>query len=252
MKNTNCKIPDNDSDTEEYECESGMCVIINNMAFPGEDNLQAQGEKDENNLRLLFTMLGFTVKVHRDLKAAQMDEEVRFYSQMKYQGAFVLVMLSHGDVNDEVYGIDNENVTVFQLERYFHDSDPTLRGVPKIFFIDACRGDKNDYQKRLRPKRLEPKKTPDSVETVTTYTQTSDIAIIYASARDRFAWGDDENGSVFTQNFTSEMLKAQENHHLTDILLRVRRKVLNHPAKPEETQTTADVIQLTKHYYIKR
>ena len=255
---------------EEYKCGPGKCVIINNMVFKKGKNLQLLGQKDENNLKLLFVMLGFEVEVHQNLTTEMMKETIESYSKMKHDGAFVLVILSHGNKNDTVSGTDDDKVDddkngvqVATLESYFHDQHPSLHGVPKIFIIDACRGRDQDCRQRILTSKDNPHDMhahihvdEDSLElenpTITNVAECADFLIIYASARNKKAWGDKEVGSFFTEAFTSEMFKAKEDDDLHKILLRVKRNVLSKPESDEETQTGEDQSRLMKYYYIKR
>ena len=132
---------------DTYVCDTGLCVIMNNMKFNPSAKLSELkgGEVDENNLKKLFNDLGFTVMVHRNFTAEKMKSTAEDYSHMTHSGVFFLIILSHGGEGDVVYGTDGNEVEVHQLKELFYARNcPSLAGIPKIFMIDACRGSRNE------------------------------------------------------------------------------------------------------------
>ena len=122
-------------------------MIINNMEFTEADSLPG-GKKDEEKLVLLFTALGFIVKIHQNLTGKEIVDTVKSYGAMHHSGAFFLIILSHGTSMDNkpaVAGTDCEAVVVQDLESFFYASNcNSLSGKPKIFLIDACRGSQEE------------------------------------------------------------------------------------------------------------
>ena len=60
--------------------------------------------------------------------------------EMEYPSVFVLVLLTHGN-EGYVVGSDNKQVELAWIYELFNNDNCTpLRGKPKLFFIDACRG----------------------------------------------------------------------------------------------------------------
>ena len=139
-----------------YDVKPGICVIINNMKFTQGKNLPA-AKKDEDRLLVLFKTLDFDVRIHQNLTAQEMTTVVRSYSTMQHEGVFFLIILSHGTLLENieaVAGTDGESVTIHQLKTFFHANNcPSLRGVPKIFFIDACRGSQEETITKFEPTR---------------------------------------------------------------------------------------------------
>lgn len=91
----------------------------------------------------MFTWLGFTVKMERDQTAEQMKTLLKEYGSKHHGGdCFVCCILSHG-ATDGVLGTDRGIVSRHDIFNPFYDiSCSSLRDKPKVFFIQACRGNR--------------------------------------------------------------------------------------------------------------
>lgn len=58
---------------------------------------------------------------------------------------FVLVILTHGDVDNILYGVDSTTVkiTTIRDEHLSYDVFPDMMGKPKLIFVQACQGGKD-------------------------------------------------------------------------------------------------------------
>ncbi|XP_061770922.1 caspase-2 isoform X1 [Nerophis ophidion] len=129
----------------------GLALVISNVTFnpctaPDLDTRKG-GEVDDEVLRKVFTELDYMVTVHRDLTAEDMKtciETFRRRPDHRTMDSCVLCLLSHG-VEGAVYGTDGQ---LLQLEWVFEAFDnarcPLLQNKPKMFFVQACRGDDLD------------------------------------------------------------------------------------------------------------
>lgn len=90
----------------------------------------------------MFEWLGFSVKAHRDQNAEQMKDIFRTYSRHNHEGdCFVCCILSHGSA-EGVYGTDEVIVQGSDIYNPFNGVFcPSLVNKPKVFFIQACRGE---------------------------------------------------------------------------------------------------------------
>lgn len=241
-----------------YEGKPGLCVIINNMVFQEHAGLP-DGKKDEESLQVLFTTLGFDVKIHQNLIAQEMIRKVESYSKMQHKGVFFLIILSHGTLvnnKDAVLGTDGEAVEIHYLESFFHATNcPSLHGVPKIFLIDACRGGKKE--KGFTPKLTQSggittKSSATSLTSLTNTTSGTDsghFVIVYASTYGNVAYYARNRGSHLTQTFVRVTTEASPDKTFTKIIqevkARIQRSVHGH-------QTVESVDRLTRDYFIKR
>nr|6PDQ_A Chain A, Ancestral Effector Caspase-3/6/7 [Homo sapiens]6PDQ_D Chain D, Ancestral Effector Caspase-3/6/7 [Homo sapiens] len=125
----------------------GLCLIINNKNFDRKTGMKTRNgtDKDAENLEKTFKSLGFEVKVYNDLTAEEMQETLQEVSKEDHSDSdcFVCVLLSHGE-EGLVYGTDGK-IEIQELTSLFKgDKCQSLVGKPKLFFIQACRGDELD------------------------------------------------------------------------------------------------------------
>lgn len=89
-----------------------------------------------------FEKLEFNVKVYKDLTAQEMVRCLSDVSREDHSSydCFVCCVLSHGALGS-IYGIDGRTVSIQDLMSDVKPIKcPSLRGKPKIFFIQACQG----------------------------------------------------------------------------------------------------------------
>ena len=228
-------------------------MIINNTDFKYEKNLP--GDKDEQDLFKLFFLLRFEVKIHRNLTANEMVHKVELYSKWQHKGAFFLIILSHGTMVEDkevIIGTDGETVTMNDIESFFHATKcPTLREVPKIFLIDACRGDQQERvssdSESHDTSRLFPKSASQNSRNRRVKLDTSDFLLVYAATHGHVALGNKDQGSVMTQTFIEVTKEAAHNKTITDIIQEVKVRIEKHGQ-----QTVESVDRLPHGYFIKR
>ncbi|CAB1417312.1 unnamed protein product [Pleuronectes platessa] len=127
------------------QAKRGICVIINNFLFPLPSLKNREGTKvDEQCLSDVFKWLGFDVEVHPDCTSEKMLSVLgelgrRDHRQMD---CVVCCVLSHG-LEGRVYGVDSHTVEIRDLKEPLNALNcPTLAEKPKLFFIQACQGKK--------------------------------------------------------------------------------------------------------------
>ncbi|XP_069551792.1 caspase-2 isoform X3 [Brachyistius frenatus] len=129
----------------------GFALVISNVTFdscaaPDLDPRKG-GEVDDEVLRKVFTELDYIVSTHRDLTAQNMRACIKTFcnrTEHRTVDSCVVCLLSHG-VEGAIYGTDGQ---LLPLEWVFEAFDnahcPLLQNKPKMFFIQACRGDEMD------------------------------------------------------------------------------------------------------------
>ncbi|KAK8720846.1 hypothetical protein OTU49_013059, partial [Cherax quadricarinatus] len=155
--------------------------------------------------------------------------------------ALVVVFMSHGGINDktnkEFIWVFDDKVDTAELWKNFDASKcPSLAGKPKMFFIQACRGENTDKGITLKPKKKglsveTDSLTPKNIDQEYTIPVYADMLMMWASYPNMFAFksgNNGMNGSVFL-HFLAKVL--QEDSHKDDLatmLLRVTREVAVH------------------------
>lgn len=132
----------------------GIALIINIEFFvPSNEKTQKEiererldsrqgSEKDLKALARLFEALDFKVKTNRNLNKSELMkvlDDVSCDDHSAYD-CFVLCLMSHGK-EGEFYCADGETILLETVTDFFSNSKcTTLKGKPKLFFIQACRG----------------------------------------------------------------------------------------------------------------
>merc|ERR1719186_89288 len=127
----------------------GNTLIIDNEKFVNNIFPRRCGSKvDSSNLQSLFTQLGFTVTLLRNLPYQEMLRQVRQFAQLDTHSAAdmcVVCVLSHGHQGAVAAADGREMETELILRQFNNDCCPGLKGKPKFFIIQACRGEDTDY-----------------------------------------------------------------------------------------------------------
>ncbi|XP_034042578.1 caspase-8 isoform X2 [Thalassophryne amazonica] len=125
----------------------GICLIINNYDFSGSIRNHSNREGtmyDENILMSVFKWLGFEMKIKNDCTRKQILSTLEELSKRDHSEVDCLAccVLSHG-AEGSVYGVDGETVKLKELMGPFDGLQcPSLVEKPKMFFIQACQGTK--------------------------------------------------------------------------------------------------------------
>ncbi|CAH8826050.1 unnamed protein product [Trichobilharzia szidati] len=150
--NMNCSNMDEDDSDDYYRMNStrkGICLIVNNMMFWDSGFQNRPGcDIDEKSLEKVFESFNFLVKLFRNLSAGEIQAQLEHLSQKTDHTEYnclVICLMSHGTIG-RIYGVDGNSLSIHELTSLFTaDNCPSLAGKPKLFFIQACRGE--DYQK---------------------------------------------------------------------------------------------------------
>lgn len=221
----------------------GMALIVNNWSFRGDAKGQftrVGSEIDVDLVKALFDDLGFKVKTRENLtKKDLMDEldNVVCQDHSAYD-CFVLWLMSHGQ-SGKVMCSDKDSILFETLWDMFSNCRE-LRGKPKLFFIQACRGEKEDEgmsdvidadisaYKRLNESN-EAKNAVSAEDSVnqpaTTIPSNSDILFAFSTV-DRFvAYRNKSKGSYYVRCLVEVFRERVTDDHLLDILTLVNKKV---------------------------
>ncbi|XP_072350527.1 caspase-2-like, partial [Scyliorhinus torazame] len=214
----------------------GLAIILSNVTFGGVRDLvdREGGEIDQLVLSQLFKDLGFSIlSLHNQSAEVMHGELVRFAAQPDHRSvdSCVVAVLSHG-VEGAVYGSDGELLQIQDIFRLFdNDNCPQLQNKPKMFFIQACRGDQTDSGVDLQDGK-ERSNSPGCEQSDAGREDTlrvklptrSDSICGYACLKGTTALRNTRKGSWYVQALSQVLAQNAKDMHLADMLVKVSER----------------------------
>ncbi|XP_009584406.1 PREDICTED: caspase-9, partial [Fulmarus glacialis] len=229
----------------------GHCLILNNVNFSRDSDLSTRdgSNVDCEKLEKRFKALRFDVLTRRDLKAQEMVSELQKLARQDHSAldCCIVVILSHGCQTSHIqfpggiYGTDGKPIPIEKIVNYFNGSHcPSLRGKPKLFFIQACGGEQRDRGflvdcdspgDEAPGGSLESDATPfqtpsgnmDEPDAVASLPTPSDILVSYSTFPGFVSWREASSGSWYVEMLDSVL----EQYAHTEDLLKAVLKVAN-------------------------
>ncbi|XP_067167144.1 caspase-9 [Apteryx mantelli] len=231
----------------------GYCLILNNVNFSRDSDLstRAGSNIDCEKLEKRFKSLHFSVLIRQDLKAREIVRELQELAKLDHSAldCCLVVILSHGCQTSHIqfpggiYGTDGKAIPVEKIVNYFNGSHcPSLRGKPKLFFIQACGGEQKDQGFEVesdspgdeaRRVSVESDATPfqapsgalDEPDAVASLPTPSDILVSYSTFPGFVSWRDRLSGSWYVETLDSVLGQYAHSEDLLNMLLRVAHAV---------------------------
>ncbi len=239
----------------------------------------------------MFSELGFLVKVLRNLSSGEMRSQLKYIGRRTdhtHYDCFVAIIMAHGGLG-ELYGVNGDAFPVHQLTFDFTaEKCPSLAGKPKLFFIQACRGDEyqlgyalpvranSDDAPQVAPNPLAT--TPSDPNPLTIKTPASedepaiaaaklprrqrlvpsfaDFLLSYATLAGFKAQRDPQQGSIYIQTLCRHLEKYGRERSLLDIVTSVHRevseKVFREAGSPDDEGTIFQQTPETRHTLTRR
>ncbi|XP_071108264.1 caspase-3-like [Haliotis cracherodii] len=268
-------------DEDQYDFnypERGLAVIINNEHFTNIADRKGS-DVDATTLEDIYVKLGFQVKRYDDLTGDQMVQTLQKVAgnvdyDHRLADCFACAILSHGDMqeidecdttaqphkakvkHDILYGADGTVVPTRHLVSIFNDECcPELKGKPRLFFLQACRGHDKDagmdmvvLREQAVPGDAGEHATQDRVDgeayqeeqrdeaaariTLSPSPVYRDFLIMYAAPPGFYAWRNELHGSWMVQSFRAVMSATDVSDvSFTTLLTKVNREVSKREAK---------------------
>ncbi|XP_069779105.1 caspase-14-like [Narcine bancroftii] len=204
-------------------------------------------EEDLQNLKRLLHSLAFQVTEFIDPAGRNIVYLLKNYRDSIEAGTCcsLVFIMAHGKVG-EIKGADNQSVDLEDIFDLFNNKNCTnLQLKPKVFVVQACRGEKRDYGvERLSGFRSMPE--PEKVSTV------SDTFIVYPSLKGYVAYRGKCIGSYMIRFIVDVLEESGEDEHLYDLFVKVNRKMVQGGYGNEKFKTTMVMEStLTKSLYLK-
>lgn len=237
----------------------GLALIINNRTFEDHEQYETRegSEIDASNLSSLFEQLGFEVFLKIDLRRQDLQRCLTEFTENhrhREMDACVVVIMSHGmstcDQNGYIYcGSTNIVCTdgyKIPLENILSQFDnamfPVFMGKPKMFFIQACRGENKNYGTSKLYHKSDGGSESNLVESEVkeVLPRATDMFIAYATIPGHEATRNTLRGSWFIQCVLAVFMERACDLELSDLMRLVAKYLAKYEA--EGTKQSCDYI----------
>jgi len=240
----------------------GYALIIDNEDFEHPMFIKRTGSMvDANNLDILFEELGFKVTLRRNLQYRTMMDEITKFSrkpELANGDMLIVCIMSHGQ-NGRIAGSDGRELeTAWVIRQFNNDGCPALRGKPKFFILQACRGDETDFGSLKMTQTAGTIETdakvakPPTNESLQQYTDPSweDMLIAYATLPGYVANRDIYRGTWFVEALTQIFMDRACELEIREMLDQVAKRLKGYETERGTKQSFAyEVIHFYKKLY---
>uniref|UniRef100_A0A8C3NPC3 Caspase 2 n=1 Tax=Cyanoderma ruficeps TaxID=181631 RepID=A0A8C3NPC3_9PASS len=201
----------------------GLALILSNVRFSSERDLEyrAGGDVDCASLEMLFRHLGYRVTVFHD-QTAQCKTSAKYHLVSSVglgDSCFIVLYLGLNILQEAFRLFDNANC-------------PNLQNKPKMFFIQACRGDELDRGVDQRDGKgwsdspgCEESDANKEESLKLRLPTCSDMICGYACLKGTAAMRNTKRGSWYVEALTSVFAEDSQHTHVADMLVKVNRQI---------------------------
>nr|CAD7446862.1 unnamed protein product [Timema bartmani] len=215
-------------DAHEYNMNHkrrGKAVIFNHDEFELKET-RLGSHVDVENLNHVFSGLGFQVEIHNNLEFVEIKGIISDLAMEDHSDAdcLLVTVLTHGMDNGYLHSKDS----VYNVEKlwmpFTAEKCQTLAGKPKIFIIQACRGQELDSGVKLVERRMSRTQTDSSTGNYKIPTF-ADILIAFSSVDGFYSFRNPEEGTWFIRCLCAELKESGATTDFLKILTRAARRV---------------------------
>uniref|UniRef100_A0A182SG09 Caspase n=1 Tax=Anopheles maculatus TaxID=74869 RepID=A0A182SG09_9DIPT len=215
----------NDTFEEEYDTSNprrGKAIILHHENFRELTKREGSG-RDCSTAITVLTCMQFDVRVYQDLPFAELCSVLKEVASEDHSDddCLLVMIMTHGD-DDVLYAYDRPYNADLLFQPFMGDACPMLRGKPKLFFVQACRGTEFDRGVRLGYGCAD-NDTSESHKYV--IPSTADLLVMYSSYKGHVSWRSLEGGSWFIQALCVELELNWRHMELLQLLTAVSRRV---------------------------
>ena len=209
--------------------ERGIAFIINNVTFAHGTN-RPSSVQDENKLRTTFAKLHYEIITRCDLTSVAMKDELSKIASQEVKedhDSFVCCILSHGNERGiEGIGGHDDVISVPELTEIINCKNcPKLFEKPKIFFIQACRGDNTPEPVVLDNSTICTGDTQVADGRRRALPPEADFLVSFSTSQDNVACRGLNTGSQYIIKLCETIDKYSSKLNLYELLLVVHRKI---------------------------
>ncbi len=183
-------------------------------------------DQDKKHTKKCLEQFGFRVDVHENKNKKETIDLLKEYASDDYSDAdcFLCVFSSHG--NEEGFETSDEKlIDLTSIILRIFTGNKSLNGKPKLFFIDACRGEK--IMGTLENEPLPELNTAKGATKETSIPKICDIMIYYSTVP-KYVSFTSSSGSKFIQAFLEVLNEYGKKEQLIDMVTRINQKIANY------------------------
>jgi len=224
----------------------GIALVINIQSYnPNPDNLKERvwSVKDVENLKETLNYLEFQVILCKNFTKYELEQVMQEQAKLNYEkyDCFLCVVMSHGN-EDKIVTSDNKVISFEEIMAPIKKCS-SLENKPKLFFFQACRGDNEMENPRVRSRsdsgesissgegNTDSAINSDSSDTKkkTRKNAESDLLVYNATLPKHYAYGTEKDGTVFIKNVCQVLNDAYKgmpnNLPLSKMILNINKSV---------------------------
>lgn len=174
----------------------GYCIIFDIEHFHPSRRLPKRNgsQVDATGLYNIFRSMSFEVIIFKDLTAKEIRYQLDHYSKKDHTNndCFACCILTHGE-HGQLWGSDAKFPVDMLFNFFLGDNCPTLVGKPKMFFVQACQGERLDHGVSVIG--------ADSLDSAAFFKipNHADFLIAYSTLPGFYSWRNTQEGSWFMQ-----------------------------------------------------
>lgn len=234
----------------------GYCIIFDIENFEPSKNLPRRhgSSVDSNGLYNLFRSMSFDVRIYKNLTRKQIAISLEQVAKLDHSNndCFACCIMTHGE-HGYIYGTDGKMPINLMFDYFLGDKCPTLVGKPKMFFVQACQGDKLDHGVNVV--------ADDALDSTTEYIKLpahADFLVAYSTLAGFYSWRNTQEGSWFMQALIQVLGDYHEDLDLLTMLTIVNHRVAYYkssnaksPEFNEKKQVPCITSMLTRRVFLK-
>ncbi|XP_014213989.1 caspase-1-like [Copidosoma floridanum] len=203
--------------------QRGKCVIFNHERFDTGFETREGSSIDAHRIEQTFERLGFAVEICNDYEFADVMQKINELSQEDHSNSdcLCIFVLTHGLKNNVICAKD----AAYNIERLWKpftaERCVTLAGKPKLFFLQACRGDSLDEGVRMHSAKVSETDSIDSYKIPTH----ADFLFANSTVEGFYSWRNPVVGTWYIQSLCQMLDEYSPTVDLGRVLTMTARKV---------------------------
>ncbi|XP_037951914.1 caspase-like [Teleopsis dalmanni] len=182
----------------------GLAIIFNHEHFEIPTlKARAGTNVDCDNLVRVLTQLDFEVSVYKDCRLKELTRYIETAARKDHSDndCILIAILSHGELG-YIYAKDAQYKLDTVWSYFTAQHCPTLAGKPKLFFIQACQGDRLDPGVTMKRAQTETDGESSMSYKIPVH---ADFLIAYSTVPGFYSWRNTTRGSWFMQSLCAEL-----------------------------------------------